>query len=203
MTPWQARIAERLKGTAPWPDPDGAARRRLPPGVAEQWLTKPLTPAAVLVPLLTRPDGLTVLLTRRAESLRDHPGQISFPGGRVEAQDADAIATALREAREELGIPPGEVDIAGCLPPHPVITGFAITPVVGFLAADIALWPDRTEVAEIFEVPVEFFLARDSLNVISRRVRGIEVPTYVYRYRQHEIWGATANILRTLVEIMM
>lgn len=198
VVPSKARIAERLKGTIPAPDPDRAARERLPAPVAEEWFRGPLIPAAVLVPLVERRSGFTVLLTRRTEHLRDHPGQISLPGGRVEAGDSDVRATALREACEELGIEPGLVTVLGYLPVHPVITGFAITPVVGFLPDGITLQLDPAEVAETFEVPLEFLLMPGSARQISRQVRGIEVPLFEYQYARYRIWGATANILRTL-----
>jgi 8-oxo-dGTP pyrophosphatase MutT (NUDIX family) len=196
----KARIAARLNGTVPAADADAEARRRLPVGVADEWFREPLVPAAVLVALVERNSGLNVLLTRRTEHLRDHPGQISFPGGRMEPGDDSVLATALREAGEELGIAADQVIVAGYLPPHPVITGFAITPVVAFLDGSISFRPDPFEVMEAFEVPLEFFMDAENAREISRQVRGIPVPIYEYCYGQYRIWGATANILRTLIE---
>lgn len=152
---------------------------------------------------MERPHGLTVLLTRRTEHLRDHPGQISFPGGRVDPGDASALATALREAEEELGIHASQISLAGYLPPHAVVTGFAVTPVVGFVSPDVQLQPDPREVAEAFEVPLEFFLEPANLTQATRRVREIEVPLLEYQYATHRIWGATANILQSLTQYLL
>jgi 8-oxo-dGTP pyrophosphatase MutT (NUDIX family) len=152
--------------------------------------------------LVERSSGLTVLLTRRTEHLRDHPGQISFPGGRVEPGDAGPLATALREASEELGLLTDWIEVAGFLPPHAVVTGFVVTPVVGFLQADLALKLDAEEVAEAFEVPLQFFLEPGNLRQSIRRVRDVEVPLLEFSYGGHRIWGATANILSSLIEIL-
>jgi 8-oxo-dGTP pyrophosphatase MutT (NUDIX family) len=197
--PWKTRIIERLTGTAPSIDPDREARAWLPAPVAEEWFKAPLVPAAVLVPLIERPSALSLVLTRRTEHLRDHPGQISFPGGRMEPEDDGPQATALREAAEELGIAAGLVDVAGYLPAHPVITGFAITPVVGFLAGNVEFRPDPFEVAETIEVPLDFLLDSRNRRTIHRSVRGFEVPLYEYHYRGHRIWGATGNIIQSLI----
>jgi 8-oxo-dGTP pyrophosphatase MutT (NUDIX family) len=193
----KARITARLRGTAPPQDPESAARAALPPGVAAAFPDR-LIPAAVLVPLVERPAGLTVLLTRRTDHLRDHPGQISFPGGRVAADDLSPLATALRETREELGISSALVELAGYLPAQAVVTGFAVTPVVGFLPGSLVVLPDPVEVAEAFEVPLAFIL--DPANAISglRRIGRVEIPVQEFRYASHRIWGATANILNAL-----
>lgn len=192
----KARITARLHGTAPAQDPESAARAALPPEVAALF-PNPLIPAAVLVPLVERASGLTVLLTRRTAHLRDHPGQISFPGGRVAVTDANPLAAALRETREELGISSALVELAGYLPPQLVVTGFTVTPVVGFLPGSLALRPDPVEVAEVFEVPLGFIL--DPVNAIGglRRIGHLEIPVWEYRYGSHRIWGATANILNS------
>jgi 8-oxo-dGTP pyrophosphatase MutT (NUDIX family) len=156
----------------------------------------------VLVPLVERPGGLTVLLTRRTDHLRDHPGQISFPGGRLDANDSGPREAALRETTEELGIPGALVEIAGYLPPHAVVTGFAVTPVVGFLPDSLVLSPDAFEVAEAFEIPLAFLL--DPLNVVAgtRRVAGVDIPVWEFHYRTHRVWGATAQILKSLVQLI-
>jgi 8-oxo-dGTP pyrophosphatase MutT (NUDIX family) len=193
----KAKIAARLRGTHPATDPASAARATLPPELATLF-SEPLVAAAVLVPLVERPTGLTVLLTRRTDHLRDHPGQISFPGGRLAAGDETPLAAALRETSEELGIPSGLVEVVGYLPPQPVITGFALTPVVGFLPPSIAAVPDPVEVAEVFEVPLSFILDPEQAIAASRRVRGIDVPVWEYHYDSRRIWGATAAILNTL-----
>src|SRR5690349_23506359 len=117
-----------------------------------------LTAAAVLVPLIDRPDGMTVLLTKRADHLHDHAGQVSFPGGRVDPEDRDAAAAALREAKEEVGLDPDRVDLIGRLDTYVTRTGFEVVPWVGLVMPPIALVPDPFEVAEVFEVPLGFFL---------------------------------------------
>ncbi|MDE2454915.1 MAG: CoA pyrophosphatase, partial [Burkholderiales bacterium] len=114
--------------------------------------------ASVLVPMVDRADGVMVLLTRRADHLRDHAGQVSFPGGRAERHDADAAATALREAQEEVGLAPERVEVIGSLPAYTTVTSFIVTPVVGLVAPPFTLELDRSEVAEAFEVPLAFLM---------------------------------------------
>lgn len=159
-------------------------------------------PAAVLMPLVERRGGLAVLLTRRSDHLRDHPGQISFPGGRVEPGDAGPLATALREMDEELGIDPAHVGVAGYLPAQAVVTGFVVTPVVGFLPGNIDVRPDAREVAETFEVPLRYVLDPLNLRESTRVVHGLEVPVFEYTYSGHRIWGATASMLHTLARLI-
>jgi 8-oxo-dGTP pyrophosphatase MutT (NUDIX family) len=155
---------------------------------------KPLTPAAVLIPVIARPEP-TILFTRRTEHLARHAGQVSFPGGRVHESDLSLVETALRETKEETGITGGFITVAGFLDPYSTGTGFAILPVVGVLTARFELLPDPNEVAEIFEVPLAFLL--DPANREKRRMewRGREREFYAYTYRDHYIWGATAGIL--------
>lgn len=154
-----------------------------------------LTAAAVLVPLVERPDGMTVLLTRRSDDLPDHAGQIAFPGGRVEPGDADAAATALREAAEEIGLAPDRVEIVGTLAPYRTGTGYRITPVVGFVAPPFDLAPDPAEVAEVFEVPLAFVLDTANHRRDSMLWRG-ELHWYdAMPYGERYIWGATAGML--------
>ncbi len=196
----KARIVERLRGTGPAPDPEAEARAALAPVVAQALFPKPLVRAAVLLGLVEHPAGLTVLLTRRSEHLQDHPGQISLPGGRIDAQDAGPLAAALREFQEELGLASGAVEVAGYLPVHPVITGFVVTPVVGFLPEGLAFRPDAFEVAEVFEVPLEFVLDPANVTVGRRQVHGIEIAVCEYQFGPYRIWGATAQILKSLVD---
>ncbi len=196
------RILEGLAGIPAPADPAAEALRLLGSELAEQLFDTPLTPAAVLIPLIERTDELQVLLTRRTEHLHDHPGQISFPGGRVEATDAGPAATALRETQEEIGLKPGQVELAGYLPPHAVVTGFAITPVVGFVPGDIELKLDGFEVAEAFEVPLAFFLDPGNRQQQERVVRGQCLQVAEFQFRQHRIWGATAQILDSLIKII-
>lgn len=157
---------------------------------------RPLTPAAVLVPLVDRPPAMTVLLTRRTEHLDNHAGQISFPGGRVEEHDADPVETALRETEEEIGLHRRHVvEIAGFLHSYQTITGFLITPVVGFVAPPFELTLDAFEVAEAFEVPLSFVLDPRNHERHNRTYRGQERSFYVIPYENRYIWGATAAML--------
>ena len=160
-------------------------------------------PAAVLVPLVERASGLTVLLTQRAETLKDHAGQISFPGGRIEPDDVDAWAAALREAYEEIGLLPELVEFAGFLPDHFVITGFRVTPAVGFVNPDYQLRIAAAEVHDVFEVPLDFIF--DSANHKSRRRRlaGLDIDVHDIPYGERNIWGATAGMLLTLRRMLL
>lgn len=161
-----------------------------------------LTQAAVLVPLIDRPEGMTVLLTRRTDHLHDHAGQISFPGGRLDPEDADAIAAALRETEEETGLARCHIELVGQLDTYVTRTGFEVTPVVGLVQPGFTLTPDTFEVAEIFEVPLTFFLAPDSRRMESRIWQGRTRHFYVYPYGEYYIWGATAGMLNNLAEVL-
>lgn len=196
-------IRARLSGSGPARDPDAEARAFFGPGIAAALFPQPLVPAAVLLPLVERESGLALLLTRRTEHLRDHPGQISFPGGRLDAGDAGPLAAALRETTEEIGIPADAIEVAGYLPAQPVITGFAITPVVGFIDAGASLQPDPFEVAEVLDVPLGFLLEPANLVRATRWVQGgVEIPTVEIHYGGHRIWGATANIIFQFISIL-
>jgi 8-oxo-dGTP pyrophosphatase MutT (NUDIX family) len=156
------------------------------------------TPAAVLVPLVQHTDGITVLLTQRTDHLHHHPGQVSFPGGRVEAQDQHPVSTALRETQEEIGLCPDFVEVAGFLDPYQTVTGFRVTPVVAFVRPGFSLELDPFEVAHAFEVPLRLVL--DPRNHVRRHreVRGKRRYFYVLPYRDYYIWGATAAMLVNL-----
>jgi 8-oxo-dGTP pyrophosphatase MutT (NUDIX family) len=157
-----------------------------------------VVPAAVLVPLVERSEGFTVLLTERSAALKDHAGQISFPGGRIEQGDTDAWAAALREAWEEIGLAADRVDFAGYLPDQRIMTGFRVTPVVGFVRTDYDLQLDAAEVHDAFEVPLSFLFDAANHRPLRRRIGSIDVDTFEIPYRNHRIWGATANMLMTL-----
>ena len=161
-----------------------------------------LRPAAVLVPLVDHAHGMSVLLTQRTAHLSAHAGQISFPGGRIEQHDPDAVAAALRETHEEVGLPPERVDVIGRLDTYITGTGFEITPIVGLLAPPFALAIDPYEVAEAFEVPLAFILDRRNHRRIERESAGRRRCFFVLPYEGRNIWGATAGILVNLAEVL-
>jgi 8-oxo-dGTP pyrophosphatase MutT (NUDIX family) len=162
---------------------------------------KPLTPAAVLVPLIDRPR-LTVLLTQRTNHLDAHAGQISFPGGRIEPDDPDYVAAALRETREEVGIAADRVEVIGRLDDYITGTGFRVAPVVGVVRPPFDVLPDPFEVAEVFEVPLDFVLDPVNHEQHTRIVNGVERRYYVLPYEGRYIWGATAGMLVNLYEVL-
>jgi 8-oxo-dGTP pyrophosphatase MutT (NUDIX family) len=158
--------------------------------------------ASVLVPLVERPGGLQVLLTRRTAHLRDHAGQVSFPGGRAEADDPDVAATALREAQEEVGLAPDRVEVIGALPIYTTVTQFVVTPVVGLVRPPFDLRPDPFEVAEAFEVPLSFLMTpahhrRHRYDHEGGHRHFLSMP-----WGEHFIWGATAAMLRNLYHFL-
>lgn len=162
-----------------------------------------LVPAAVLVPLVEHADGFTIILTQRMADLKAHAGQISFPGGRMEPEDRDAEAGALREAHEEVGLAPSTVEILGQLDPYVTVTGFEVTPVVGAITPPLSLKPDPREVADIFEVPLAFILDRANHQRHSRTTAGgIKRAYYALPYGDRYIWGATAGMLINLYEVL-
>ncbi|MGE5475644.1 MAG: CoA pyrophosphatase [Bacteroidales bacterium] len=166
-------------------------------------MDRPPTPAAVLVPLVERAEGLTVLLTQRTDHLAHHPGQISFPGGRLEAEDGgDAQVAALRETEEEIGLSRERVTVLGRLDQYITGTGFGITPVVGMVAPPFELTPDPFEVAEVFEVPLEFLLDPENHKLHRVVVEGRHRPFWSMTWEQRVIWGATAGILVNLSEVL-
>ena len=160
--------------------------------------TGPLIPAAVLVPIVLHEPEPTVLLTRRTDHLHHHPGQVSFPGGRVEAQDCSPVETALRETEEEISLRRGHIELLGCLPRYRTITGFEITPVVGLVTPPFELALDAFEVAEVFEVPLSFLLDTTNHQRHSVDVQGVRREYYAMPYGDYFIWGATAGMLVSL-----
>jgi 8-oxo-dGTP pyrophosphatase MutT (NUDIX family) len=159
-------------------------------------------PAAVLVPLVDHADGLTVLLTERAPDLRHHPGQISFPGGRLEAHDAGPVAAALRETEEEIGLAREHVEVLGFLPDHVVFTGYRVTPVVALVRPGIALRLDPVEVAGTFELPLAFVMDPANHRAWTRTIGGATAQVYDLPYGTRSVWGATAGMLMTLYALL-
>jgi 8-oxo-dGTP pyrophosphatase MutT (NUDIX family) len=173
----------------------------LTPGAAPP--SSALTPAAVLVPLVEREDGLWVLLTQRTPHLSAHAGQISFPGGRREAEDEDEVAAALRETEEEVGLPRAHVEIVGRLDTYVTGTGYEVTPVVGLIRAPYPVTIDPSEVAEIFEVPLSFVLDPGNHRRETRQgSTGVTRTFFVLPYENRYIWGATAGMLVNLAEVL-
>ena len=182
-----------------------APRSWTPETIAEPSLrnkSSSATPAAVLIGLVQHDAGLSVLLTQRTAHLHDHAGQISFPGGRVEPEDVDAAATALRETDEEVGLGADYIEVLGALPTYVTGTGFSVVPVVALVSTGFTLKPDDFEVAEVFEVPLSFLM--DPSNHQTRRASVGELVRHFYTmpYESYFIWGATAGMLRNLYRFL-
>jgi 8-oxo-dGTP pyrophosphatase MutT (NUDIX family) len=203
---WPARIRERLAGSRPRHDREGW----LVPGLTAQesraympFFPADPIPAAVLVPIVEHPGAPTVLLTQRATQLRNHAGQVSFPGGRIESQDESPTAAALREAREEIGLEAGCVSVVGFLTDHVVISGFRVTPVVAMVRPGFELLLDAQEVADTFEVPLTFVLDPRNHRPRLHRFRGTDAEAKLFDipYGERKIWGATAGMLVNLYRV--
>ena len=177
--------------------PDTPSDFDLSPELVPEIARAPLAPAAVLIPIVARP-ALTVLLTQRTEALRRHAGQIAFPGGRMEPTDRDPIATALREAQEEIGLDPSFVEPLGYLDPYRTGTGFRIFPVVSLLREGFALALDAREVADTFEVPLAFLMDERNHRTEARTWLGVERRFYAMPFEDRYIWGATAGIMKNM-----
>ena len=164
----------------------------------------PLIPAAVLIPLVTHDHGLATILTERTEHLNDHAGQVSFPGGRHEPDDDGPVATALREAHEEIGLAPEAIEVIGCLDAQDTSTGFSVVPVVGLVAPVYSLILDSFEVAEAFEVPLSFLFDGRNKRREEMLWRGRLRSYDVYDdYQGHKVWGVTARIIGSLQEAVI
>jgi 8-oxo-dGTP pyrophosphatase MutT (NUDIX family) len=156
------------------------------------------TPAAVLIGMVGHNYGPTIILTERTEYLSNHPGQVSFPGGRIEADDTSPADAAIREAFEEIGLPPDKVDIIGCLPPHETVSHFRIYPFVGWIEPPVQLTLDPHEVAEAFELPLAFVMDPVNHQFGSLTIGEVKHTFYVLEYEGHRVWGATAGMLVSL-----
>jgi 8-oxo-dGTP pyrophosphatase MutT (NUDIX family) len=185
-------LAERLARPAP------EAAKNLSDGFRLPGREGDPTPAAVLVALVNRESGLQLLLTQRSADLPDHPGQISFPGGRVEAGDASFAAAALREANEEIGLPADRVTVLGRLENYETVSGYRVTPVVGWVEPPFDLRTDPVEVAEAFEVPLEFVLDPANRQRHFRMLGALRRDYWAIPWRDRYIWGATAAMLLIL-----
>jgi 8-oxo-dGTP pyrophosphatase MutT (NUDIX family) len=188
----QAWLRERLARPAP---PEA---RNLSDGFRLPGRHGAPTPAAVLVPLINRDDGLTVLFTERSRDLPDHPGQISFPGGRIEPGDDNAGIAALREAEEEVGLPRDRVTLLGRLAEYETVTGYRVTPVVGWIEPPFEIRADPVEVADVFEAPLAFLLEPANQQRHFRMVGDVRRDYYAIPYGDRYIWGATAAMLLIL-----
>ena len=199
-------ITRRLSGTRMPEDPRSVdlshVDSRLPVEAVRE-MAENLKAAAVLIPLIDRDGALKVLLTERSAALRHHAGQVSFPGGGMEDIDSDIAATGLREAAEEVGIQPSEVSIVGYLSTMLTVTGFAVTPIVGFVESQFNLCIDPAEVEGAFEVPLDYLL--DIRNVVhsAREYEGVVYDTKTFHFDGHQIWGATASILLSFREQLL
>ena len=162
-----------------------------------------LTRAAVLVPIISRDDGLQVLLTKRTEHLKNHPGQISFPGGSVDDTDLDAQHTALRETEEEVGLDPSHVEIIGELDQYIVGTGYLVSPIIGLIKPPFKLIRQEDEVAEIFEVPLDFLIEPKNFKRYAREFNGTVHHHFSITWLNYFIWGATAGMLRNLSQRLL
>ncbi|MBX3498289.1 MAG: CoA pyrophosphatase [Alphaproteobacteria bacterium] len=161
-----------------------------------------LRAAAVLVPLVDRDSVLSVLLTQRTEDMPSHAGQIAFPGGRRQAEDTSLVVTALRETEEEVGIDRSFVEVVGPIDTYVTRTGYAVTPIIGFVRPAFTLKPDPREVADVFEVPLDFFLDPANHHVHSRTWQGRERRYYAMPYGERYVWGATAGMIKNLYHIL-
>jgi 8-oxo-dGTP pyrophosphatase MutT (NUDIX family) len=200
-------IEERLRETRPRLEPEAlrlpGLPGDLPASLRPRLRAQKLIPAAVLVPLVERPDGLYVLLTQRTAHLRDHAGQVSFPGGRIEPEDASPAAAALRETFEEIGVGAEYIQVVGYLDTYLTVTGYSVVPVVGFVRPGFTLAVDEFEVASVFEVPLDLIL--DPANHVVRRkeFHGVEVGYYEIPFAERHIWGATAGMLVGLYQALL
>jgi len=201
----RARILRRFEGTQPRHEladwrllgVDAEHSRRL-----QRHFPADPVPAAVLVALVDRPEGLTVLLTQRASQLSQHAAQISFPGGRLEESDPDIASAAVREAQEEIGLDPQRVRVFGYLPDHLVISGFRVTPVLSLVAPPFSLQLNPAEVAGVFEVPLAHVLDSANHKARMRKVGDEELLLYDIPWEGQNIWGATAGMLLTFVAML-
>ena len=199
----EARLADRPPPMDPRAELLESVHGSVPSELLEM-LDHPTRPAAVLLGLVERRGDLSIILTERAAGLKEHPGQVSFPGGRIERDDPSPMAAALREAEEEIGLKEEKVVVAGCLDPYLTVTGFLITPVVGFVDKNFIAKPDPIEVNEVFELPLKKVLEGGSIERGYRTRPDFDVTFRIYElsFEGHHIWGATAAILLKFLDLI-
>lgn len=201
----RARILRRFEGTEPRHELadwrllgiDAERTRRM-----QKHFPENPVPAAVLVPFVDRPEGLTILLTQRASQLSKHAAQVSFPGGRLEESDPDVASAALREAQEEIGLDPTRVRVFGYLPDHLVISGYRVTPVLSLVAPPFSIEPNPAEVEQVFEVPAAHVFDKQNHKARLRRVGDEDLLLFDIPWQDQHIWGATAGMLMTLIRMV-
>ena len=195
-----SRIGERLLSR---PDPLDEGAVILPDWVPDRPFDRPPVPAAVLIALLPRPEGLTVLYTERSSDLRAHSGQIAFPGGKIDPTDADAGAAALREAWEEVGLQPSEARVLGYMPHYFTGTNYLITPVVAAVRPSKPFTPNPREVSAVFEVPLSLLARNDSYGTYRIRRGSREHTSWQIDHAGYRIWGITANLTRRFRDLAL
>jgi 8-oxo-dGTP pyrophosphatase MutT (NUDIX family) len=205
---FRQRASERLSAPAPWSVPRAAVTAAeiapsdfdLNPGAFKEWKgDAPARPAAVLIPVVARAH-LSVILTQRTDQLPAHSGQIAFPGGKPDVGDVDPVATAMREAAEEIGLDRAFIEPLGILDNYRTGTGFAVTPVVALIDPACTLTPDPREVADVFEVPLAFLMDPTNHQVHTRAIAGRDRQYYAMPFGDRYIWGATAGMVRNMQE---
>jgi 8-oxo-dGTP pyrophosphatase MutT (NUDIX family) len=197
-------ITRRLRAPPSWePEITDENRHVIAAGIiARRQAAGKVTRAAVLIPLVLQADGLSVLLTQRTNHLRDHAGQISFPGGRMDDEDKDAIDTALRESEEEIGLHRDNVEIIGHLPDYLTVSGYSVTPIIGLVKPQAEYVLDAFEVADVFEVPLRFLMNPENHQVRVWESEQGSRRFYAMPYENRFIWGATAGMLRNLYHLL-
>lgn len=179
------------------PDQGDHSMFRPDPAVKDEFVQHalPLKASAVLVPIVERGNDYSVMLTKRSAQLKSHSGQVSFPGGRCDDTDAHAMQTALREANEEINLPHANVEVIGAMEDYETVTGYTVSPVVGLVDPDFEIIPEKAEVADVFEVPLDFILNPKNHTIENVMWKGAMRHYYVFPHDKHKIWGATAAML--------
>lgn len=200
IDPFEVLLQQRLRPLEQATAGEAALRSDYDLTGLERPTDRPLKPAAVLAPLIQRPEGWTVLLTQRTAEMPTHAGQIAFPGGRVQPDDPDLIATALRETEEEVGLARAFVRPIGALDAYETVTGFHVTPIVALVSPGFCLRPDAREVADVFEAPLAFLMDPANHQRHERDWQGHKRAYYVMPWQNRFIWGATAGMIKSMYD---